>query len=145
MLKQEISRARIRMIEPLIKGPAGLEYLKKAFANRYGPPTDANTSLPLTMQWLSSIHSDAEQEWDEYMDSVASLTVNNERSHQGLPPTALRTGGSISVASRLGSPSSTGLISDMTVSYIFFLKLKNQGCLSNFLKLLLCNFFMVRQ
>ena len=90
MLKQETSRARIRMIEPLMKGPAGLKYLKTAFANRYGPPTDANTSLPLTMQWLSSVHSDAEQEWDEYMDSVASLTVNNERSHQGLPPTALQ-------------------------------------------------------
>lgn len=120
MLRQEISRARIRMMEPLIKGPAGLEYLKKAFANRYGPPTDANTSLSLTIRWLSSVHSDAEQEWDEYMDSVASLTVNKERSHQGLPPTALQTGGSISMAPRLGSPSSIGLISDMTVLCIFF-------------------------
>lgn len=107
-LRQEISTARIRMMEPLIKGPAGLEYLKKAFANRYGPPTDAHTSLPLTMQWLSSVHSSAEQEWDEYKDSVSSLTVNNERLYQGLPPTTLRTGGSIPMASRLGSPSSKG-------------------------------------
>ncbi|KAK9114975.1 hypothetical protein Syun_021772 [Stephania yunnanensis] len=31
-LKREISKARIRMIEPFIKGPAGLDYLGKAFA-----------------------------------------------------------------------------------------------------------------
>lgn len=131
-------------MEPLIKGPAGLEYLKKAFANRYGPPTDAHTSLPLTMQWLSSVHSSAEQEWDEYKDSVSSLTVNNERLYQGLPPTTLRTGGSIPMASRLGSPSSKGLISDITGLCIFFLKLKNRGCLIKFLKLFLCNFILIR-
>ncbi|RVW95701.1 hypothetical protein CK203_031580 [Vitis vinifera] len=113
------------MMEPLIKGPAGLEYLKKAFANRYGPPTDAHTSLPLTMQWLSSVHSSAEQEWDEYKDSVSSLTVNNERLYQGLPPTTLRTGGSIPMASRLGSPSSKGERVDLLVR-VGLLKLVNE-------------------
>lgn len=97
-------------MEPLINGPAIFEYLKKAFAKRHGPPSDAHTSLPLTMKWLSSVHQDAEQEWDEYMESVSSLTVNNERFDQGLPPTTLRTGGSILMASRLHSSGSTGFV-----------------------------------
>ncbi|KAI3857484.1 hypothetical protein MKW92_010043, partial [Papaver armeniacum] len=33
-LKREISKARIKIMEPIIKGPGGLEYLKKAFGGR---------------------------------------------------------------------------------------------------------------
>ncbi|KAE8056180.1 hypothetical protein FH972_012973 [Carpinus fangiana] len=108
-LKREISKARIRIMEPLIKGPAGLEYLKKAFANRYGSPVNATTSLPLTRQWLSSVRVVAEEEWDEYRDSQSTM-ASNGRLSQGLPPTTLRTGGSIVVSSKLGSPtvSATG-------------------------------------
>ncbi|KAK9049424.1 hypothetical protein SSX86_031607 [Deinandra increscens subsp. villosa] len=39
VLKQEISKARIKIMEPLLKGPTGLEYLGKAFAKRFGPPS----------------------------------------------------------------------------------------------------------
>ncbi|KAF2290900.1 hypothetical protein GH714_016341 [Hevea brasiliensis] len=105
-LKREISKARIRFVEPLIKGLAGLEYLKNAFANRYGPPTDALSSLTLTRQWLSSVHPIADQEWDEYIDSLSALT-SNLGSSQALLPTTLRTGGTISVVSKIGS-SATG-------------------------------------
>ncbi|KAF2290892.1 hypothetical protein GH714_016284 [Hevea brasiliensis] len=105
-LKREISKAHIRFVEPLIKGHAGLEYLKNAFANRYGPPTDALSSLTLTRQWLSSVHPIADQEWDEYIDSLSALT-SNLGSSQALLPTTLRTGGTISVVSKIGS-SATG-------------------------------------
>ncbi|XP_043709314.1 uncharacterized protein LOC122658425 isoform X2 [Telopea speciosissima] len=95
-LKREISKARIRMMEPLIKGPAGLEYLRKAFANRYGSPSDALTSLPLTLQWFSSVKPIGEQEWEEHIDSLSALPTQHTSSSQGLlPSTTLRTGGSV--------------------------------------------------
>ncbi|OVA06119.1 T-complex 11 [Macleaya cordata] len=100
-LKREISKARIRIMEPLIKGPAGSEYLKKAFACRYGSPSDASTSLPLTIQWFSSVRGSAEEEWEEHKDSLSALMISHASSSQGLPPsTSLRTGGSISMASK---------------------------------------------
>ncbi|KAG5233172.1 T-complex [Salix suchowensis] len=103
ILKTEISRARIRLVEPLIKGPAGLEYLKKAFADRYGSPTDATSLLPLTRKWMASVNTGAEQEWEEYIDSV-SATINDTQ----VPiPTALRTGGSVLTTSKIGPPTST--------------------------------------
>ncbi|KAJ6820917.1 uncharacterized protein M6B38_394315 [Iris pallida] len=92
-LKKEISRARIQMMEPIIKGSAGMEYLQKAFAERYGPPAAA--SLPLTVQWISSLGSSTEEEWNEH-NSLSPPT-----SSHGLPiGTALRTGGSIPLAGR---------------------------------------------
>ncbi|XP_043712737.1 uncharacterized protein LOC122661420 [Telopea speciosissima] len=95
-LKREISKARIRIIEPLIKGPAGLEYLRKAFSNHYGSPSDALTSLPLTVQWLSSIKPSGEQEWKEHTDSLSALPTSHASSSQDLlPSAALRTGGSV--------------------------------------------------
>ncbi|KAJ4964387.1 hypothetical protein NE237_024326 [Protea cynaroides] len=94
-LKREISKARIRMIEPLIKGPAGLEYLRKAFANHYGSPSDALTSLSLTVQWLSSVKPSGEQEWEEHNDSLSSLPTRHASSSQGLPSAALKTGSSV--------------------------------------------------
>lgn len=115
-LKKEISKARIRIVEPLIKGPAGLEYLKKAFSNRHGSPLNAPTSLPLTRQWLLSVRVVADQEWDEYRASVSSMT-SDVRSSEGLPHTTLRTGGSIIRPSEMGSPtfSATGLIENLTM------------------------------
>ncbi|KAJ8442860.1 hypothetical protein Cgig2_022226 [Carnegiea gigantea] len=109
-LKREISRARVKMIEPVIKGPAGLEYLRKAFSSRYGPPPDCITSLPLTKSWLSRVRTDAEQEWREYVDSVSTLPTK-ATPPQGIPSTALRTGGNVSATSRMRSlgPATTGL------------------------------------
>ncbi|XXG60481.1 hypothetical protein AAC387_Pa04g2382 [Persea americana] len=98
-LKREISKARIRLMEPLIKGPAGFEYLQKAFADRYGHPSDAVRSLPQTLEWLASVKDNSEQEWEEHMDSLSALKTRPTSSSQGLPPvTFLRTGGSVRMA-----------------------------------------------
>ncbi|KAJ8767725.1 hypothetical protein K2173_020665 [Erythroxylum novogranatense] len=71
-LKQEISKARIRMMGPLLKGPAGLDYLRRAFANRYGHHSEACSSLPLTRKWLSSTRIFKDQEWDEHINSLGN-------------------------------------------------------------------------
>lgn len=73
------------MLEPLIKGPAGLEYLRNAFTARYGAPV----SLPLVVQWLAEVIPNSEHEWKDHLDSVSAL------SSQGLLPTTVRAGGSI--------------------------------------------------
>ncbi|KAJ4964336.1 hypothetical protein NE237_024275 [Protea cynaroides] len=110
-LKREISKARIRKIEPLIKGPAGLEYLRKAFANHYGSPSDALISLSLTVQWLSSVKPSGELEWEEHTDSLSSLPNRHASSSQGLPSATLKTGGSILMPSNrsqaVSSPSTS--------------------------------------
>ncbi|KAF9602130.1 hypothetical protein IFM89_025175 [Coptis chinensis] len=110
ILKREISKARIRLLEPVIQGPAGFEYLRKAFENRFGSPLNASISLPLTVQWILSVWSTVEQAWSEHTDSLSGLSVSHASSSQGLPQTALRTGGSIPVALNRGQ-----LISDSLV------------------------------
>ncbi|XP_020112164.1 uncharacterized protein LOC109726781 isoform X2 [Ananas comosus] len=91
-LKREVSKARIQLLEPIIKGSAGLEYLQTAFAERYGPPSDAAISLPLTVQWISSLKNTVEEEWNEHLESLSALSTD-----QGQPlVTTLRTGGRIS-------------------------------------------------
>lgn len=81
-------------MEPLLKGPAGFDYLKNAFANHYGSPSDALTSLPLTAQWISSTWHGKDQEWNEHKNSLLALT-SGENPYQGhLPSAILRTGGS---------------------------------------------------
>ena len=96
-LQQEIIRARMRMMEPFLKGPAGLEYLRKGFADRYGPPSDAHTSLPVTLQWLSSILTCKDYEWEEHKSSLSALVSQETSSGLPLPSTTLRTGGSFRV------------------------------------------------
>ncbi|KAJ4823492.1 hypothetical protein Tsubulata_015516 [Turnera subulata] len=109
VLKRDISKARIRLVEPLIKGPAGFDYLTKTFTSRYGPATDAPTSLPLTKQWLATVHPVAEQEWNEYNDLLSSATSTTESS-QSLLPATLRSGGAISAEHKVRSPTSaTGM------------------------------------
>lgn len=102
-LKQEISKARIRMMEPFLKGPEALYYLGKAFTNRYGHPSNAQVALPLTVIWLSSTRESKNDEWNEHKRSVSDIT----RSF--LPPTTLRTGGSslIKVVGNQADKSST--------------------------------------
>lgn len=101
ILKKEISKARIRLMEPLVKGPAGLEYLRNAFANKYGSPSGASSSLPSTLRWISSTSNFKDREWVEYKNSSSTLTDNS--SQEGLPSTTLRTGGNIMLKST-GSP-----------------------------------------
>ncbi|XP_057976515.1 uncharacterized protein LOC131163786 [Malania oleifera] len=97
-LKHEISKARIRIMEPFLRGPAGLEYLKTAFAKRHGSPSDAFCSLPLTMQWLSSVWDCKDQEWSEHTNCLSALT-NHESSCQAfIPSTTLKTGVLLPVA-----------------------------------------------
>ncbi|XVF67683.1 hypothetical protein PTKIN_Ptkin10aG0141200 [Pterospermum kingtungense] len=97
-LKQEISKARIRMMEPLLKGPAGLDYLRKAFADRYGSPDDAFTSLPLTMRWLSSVWTCKDQEWGEHQNSLSTLKEQASSSQGLLTSITLKTGRSYNSA-----------------------------------------------
>jgi len=85
------------MMEPILKGPAGYDYLRNAFASRHGHPSDALTVLPIAVQWLSSLKSSIDQEWHEHTTSLSSL-LSQESSSQGYtPPTTLRTGGSFVV------------------------------------------------
>lgn len=82
------------MMEPLIKGPAGLDYLQKAFANRYGSPSDANSSLLLTLRWLSSVWNCKDQEWGEHQHSLSTLKTQDSSSQGLLTSITLKTGGS---------------------------------------------------
>ncbi|GLT42740.1 hypothetical protein SLA2020_167260 [Shorea laevis] len=94
VLKLEISKARIRMMEPLLKGPAGLDYLRKAFSNRYGSPSDAHTSLPVAMQWVLSVWNCKDQEWEEHKNSLSALIRQESSSQVLVPSVTLKTGGS---------------------------------------------------
>ncbi|TVU00285.1 hypothetical protein EJB05_54273 [Eragrostis curvula] len=85
-LQAEVSKARIQLMQPIIKGSAGVEYLQKAFADRFGPPANASASLPLTLQWISTSKNTVEQEWGEHLDSLATLPS------AGQTPALLRAG-----------------------------------------------------
>ncbi|KAJ8492005.1 hypothetical protein OPV22_013726 [Ensete ventricosum] len=94
-LKKEVSVARIKLMEPLIKGSAGLEYLQKAFTDSYGSPLEAANSLPATLRWLSSLSNSLEEEWNEHIDLCSIFSTNH-----GLPATTVRTGGGLSASSK---------------------------------------------
>ncbi|KFK32085.1 hypothetical protein AALP_AA6G197500 [Arabis alpina] len=104
ILKKEISKSRLKLLEPLLKGPAGLEYLKKSFSSRHGSPDQASSSLPLTKRWLFSVRGEAEKEWKEHRDAL-SVVINHSGS-TGLPSTIMRTGGNVSSISKVNTPSS---------------------------------------
>ncbi|GLU16334.1 hypothetical protein SLE2022_327720 [Rubroshorea leprosula] len=106
-LKKEVSLARIKMTEPLIKGPAGVDYLKKAFAKRYGPPGDPPTCIPLTRQWLSTVRVNAEQEWEEHINFLSAMVNSNRRFSQGLTPATLQSGGNMPMTSKINVPAYT--------------------------------------
>jgi hypothetical protein len=68
-----VNKARIQMMQPLIKGSAGEEYLQKAFGERYGPPGNASASLPVTLQWISTSKNVVDAEWSEHLASLSLL------------------------------------------------------------------------
>ncbi|MQL83415.1 hypothetical protein Taro_015884 [Colocasia esculenta] len=109
-LKQEISRARIQMMEPIIRSPAGVEYLQKAFTNRYGPSSDAANALPLTKQWISSTQESL-HEWEEHTDSLSILPTS-----QGLPPVTLLRSGGRSIPTASSSSKSRSELASFTSS-----------------------------
>ena len=129
MLKQEISKARLRIMEPLLKGPAGLDYLKNAFASRYGSPSEAYTSLPLTVRWLSSILDCKDQEWEEHTNFLAALMSHDNSTHGFLPSTTLRTGGrtngSQMTPNHPAAEKSTGMILVSTFCFLFLMEMYN--------------------
>lgn len=81
-------------MEPLLKGPAGLDYLKNIFVKRYGPPSDALTALPMTTQWLLSVWDKRDHEWSDHTTALSDLRNRNGAFGKILvPSTTLRTGG----------------------------------------------------
>lgn len=113
-------------MEPLLKGPAGLEYLKKSFSSRYGSPDQAASSLPLTKRWLFSVRGEAEKEWDEHKDALSAVTNNNPGS-SGLPSTTMRTGGNVPSVSKVNAPLSPfpGLVSIYQLTHLYSIFGKN--------------------
>lgn len=90
------------MMEPLLRGAASFKYLRDAFAKSYGPPSDASASLPLTLQWLSSVNNSKDQEWEEYSSHLLALN-SCDSSSKGLSPSiTFKTGGSFMVESNGG-------------------------------------------
>lgn len=83
-------------MEPILKGHAGLEYLQKAFRDKYGDPAGALVSLSLTKKWLQSVNETAKHDWDEHVQrtSMLSSTESNQPCLE-FPPMALRAGGVI--------------------------------------------------
>ncbi|GER56991.1 T-complex protein 11 [Striga asiatica] len=116
-LKREISKARIRMLEPLLKGPEALYYLGKAFTTRFGQPLNALPTLPLTKKWLSTSWQVKDEEWNEHKSLLSELTKKNGSSPNYLPSTALRTGGS-SLVKMTGAQSDISSSNSKATSYI---------------------------
>uniref|UniRef100_A0A1J3FDR1 T-complex protein 11-like protein 1 n=1 Tax=Noccaea caerulescens TaxID=107243 RepID=A0A1J3FDR1_NOCCA len=88
-LKREIGIGRITIMKPLLQGPAGFDYLTQAFEKRYGPPSQACDSLPVTRRWISALSS-CKDEWEEHTNTLSALNVV-ERPSMGI---SLKTGGS---------------------------------------------------
>ena len=85
------------MMEPILKGPAGYDYLRTAFSSRHAQPSEALTALPAAVQWLSSLKNYVDQEWNEHTTSLSSLLSQESLSQGYTPSTTLRTGGSFLV------------------------------------------------
>ncbi|EPS67091.1 hypothetical protein M569_07684, partial [Genlisea aurea] len=115
-LKQEISKARIRMLEPFLKGPEALYFLEKAFTSRYGHPSNASTALPLTAKWFSSARKVKDEEWSEFKNSTSESKGKSWSSSDFLPSTALRTGGSSLVKTSGSQPSAVSTSTSTSTS-----------------------------
>lgn len=119
-LKEEVSKARIRLLEPLLKGATGLDYLRKSFTKHYGSPDNVLTNLPLTMQWLSNISDCKDREWNEHMNTYLELVRRQESSSKSLlPTTTLKTGGSLGRSGHIASEHSSSSVTSpgMVVEY----------------------------
>ncbi|CAM0945668.1 unnamed protein product [Alopecurus aequalis] len=112
-LQSEVSRARIQLLKPIIKGSGGFEYLQKAFADRYGSCSNALVSLPSTIQWISASKAMVEEEWNEYLSSLQTLPTTDHvqpfvmtlRAGRGIPDQQQPT---VPVAECTGLPECTG-------------------------------------
>ncbi|KAM3387141.1 hypothetical protein ACQJBY_010171 [Aegilops geniculata] len=101
-LQVEVSKAYVQLMQPTIKGSAGVEYLQKAFGDRYEPPANASASLPVTLQWTSASKSIVDAEWREHLGSLSVLPTANHaqplvtvlRAGHGAPTAAVASAGS---------------------------------------------------
>lgn len=109
-----------------MKGPPGLDYLRKAFANHYGSYSVACTSLPLTMRWFASLKNCKDQEWDEHTNLLSGLMNHGSSSQEFLPPTALRTGESFMLKTK-GSGTASTYLPQMLQVWILIETLKVVG------------------
>ncbi|CAL5027397.1 unnamed protein product [Urochloa decumbens] len=103
-LRAEVNKVRIEMAaQPILRGSAGVEYLQKAFADRYGPPANASaSSLPLTLQFVSASKSVVEQQWREHSEALSSLPSSGRAP--GIVPVVLRAGHGAPVGQSSSSP-----------------------------------------
>lgn len=102
-LRAEVSKARIQVaMQPIVKGSNGVEYLQKAFTDRYGASDKASASLPLTLQWISTSKNVAEQEWSEHLASLSALPSAGQA-----PPAIVQVLRAGHGASSAGQPSSS--------------------------------------
>lgn len=88
-LQQQLSKARIRSLEPFLNGPVALDFLGKAFSDSHGHPCAARISLRVCAKWLSSTLEAKEEEWNEHKNLLSGL----DSSSTSLPSIKLRTGG----------------------------------------------------
>ncbi|VAH32601.1 unnamed protein product [Triticum turgidum subsp. durum] len=100
-LQVEVSKAYVQLMQPMIKGSAGVEYLQKAFGDRCGPPANASASLPVSLQWISASKSIMDAEWREHLGSLSVLPAANHaqplvtvlRAGHGAPTAAVPSAG----------------------------------------------------
>ncbi|CAI9103818.1 OLC1v1002390C1 [Oldenlandia corymbosa var. corymbosa] len=116
ILKQEVSKYKIQFLQPVLKGPAGLAFLRKSFTKHYGAPGDSVNTLPLTREWLLSIRDCKDQEWSDHCNILSeSAGKHGTIPERSLAPTTLKSGGHFP-NSRSGNPDSL-LASISSLSY----------------------------
>ncbi|KAI5015121.1 hypothetical protein ZWY2020_056511 [Hordeum vulgare] len=101
-LQVEVSKAYVQLMQPTIKGSAGVEYVQKAFGGRYGPPANASASLPVTLQWISASKSIVDADWSEHLGALSVLSAADHaqprvtvlRAGHGAPTAAVASAGS---------------------------------------------------
>jgi len=105
VLKQDITSTRLQALAPLINGPAGIDYMRKAFGARFQlkeaiSAAEITQQLPRTFHWFEEVAQSLEREQSELESSLAAQhTVYQTASRlgpqvTGLPPvSSMRTGG----------------------------------------------------
>ncbi len=105
VLKQDITSTRLQALAPLINGPAGIDYMRKAFGARFQlkeaiSVAEITQHLPRTFHWFEEVAHSLEREQSELESSLAAQhTVYQTASRvgsqvTGLPPvSSMRTGG----------------------------------------------------
>jgi hypothetical protein len=124
VLKQDITSTRLQALAPLINGPAGIDYMRKAFEAHFQlkeaiSAAEITQHLPRTFHWFEEVaHSLEREQSDLELSLAAQHTVSQTASRlgpqvTGLPPvSSMRTGGQMFITTGLSGnnfqlPSST--------------------------------------